>query len=610
MQPESGARVISANSAGIAEIRMGPGQAPAVYEMVRFPLQLNGRSIELLGEITELDGDTAIVQLYEGAEALAVGNLALPTGEPSICQVAPGMPGIRMSGLGSSLDSMPGQHMPRGEHFSPLAGLRAGFAAVAKTGDKVSAGTLLGQAHVANRNYRVNTPIDRRHRDGIIDWLAAPGEYAVGDPIATIRYGAQDTRVINMISSHPVRQPRPVQRHLRTLRPLFTGKRAIDSSMLLLEGGKFIVIGGAGTGKTWFTQDLAKYSNVDLVVLVLCGERSGEATEVVVNYQETGLMERTVVILNTSAQSAQARGQSVRFGAAVCEGLRDMGMNVLMIVDSLSRQGQGDRETAGMLGKMPGRQSFPVDMPSVMAATFERCGRATCLGGFDASITGVMAVSPDGDDYEGDAIAQVARQYADGTVILTNKVAHRGHFPAVGFGLGLSSTKTTGLEKRAQLDKYFTQRDLGEWIELGQHIAAVVADSEGPLTDQIKVLTAKRMGAEDYRRYLLGSIYRRAFFVQDSGHPIDQQTSPERLMIMMRFVQRLGELFPLLKDKDRARQLADQLGGQAFDVTTLEHDYEQAYADILDSLQATVSGLTQAEDAAPGATPGGTHAAL
>jgi vacuolar-type H+-ATPase catalytic subunit A/Vma1 len=413
-----------------------------------------------------------------------------------------------------------------------------------------------------------------------------------------------------MISSHPVRQPRPVQRHLRTLRPLFTGKRAIDSSMLLLEGGKFIVIGGAGTGKTWFTQDLAKYSNVDLVVLVLCGERSGEATEVVVNYQETGLMERTVVILNTSAQSAQARGQSVRFGAAVCEGLRDMGMNVLMIVDSLSRQGQGDRETAGMLGKMPGRQSFPVDMPSVMAATFERCGRATCLGGFDASITGVMAVSPDGDDYEGDAIAQVARQYADGTVILTNKVAHRGHFPAVGFGLGLSSTKTTGLEKRAQLDKYFTQRDLGEWIELGQHIAAVVADSEGPLTDQIKVLTAKRMGAEDYRRYLLGSIYRRAFFVQDSGHPIDQQTSPERLMIMMRFVQRLGELFPLLKDKDRARQLADQLGGQAFDVTTLEHDYEQAYADILDSLQATVSGLTQAEDAAPGATPGGTHAAL
>ena len=117
MQPELTARIISANTAGIAEIRLPATQAPAVYEMVRFPLEINGRPIELLGEITEIDGDTAIVQLYEGAEALSVGGIALPTGEPSICQVAPGMPGIRMSGVGSSLDSMPGAHIPRGEHF-------------------------------------------------------------------------------------------------------------------------------------------------------------------------------------------------------------------------------------------------------------------------------------------------------------------------------------------------------------------------------------------------------------------------------------------------------------------------------------------------------------
>ena len=127
MQPELAARIISANNAGIAEIRLSANQTPAVYEMVCFPLEVGGRHIQLLGEITEIDGDTAIVQLYEGAEALAVGGVALPTGEPSICQVAPGMPGIRMSGVGSSLDSMPGQHIPRGEYFSPLADLRAGF---------------------------------------------------------------------------------------------------------------------------------------------------------------------------------------------------------------------------------------------------------------------------------------------------------------------------------------------------------------------------------------------------------------------------------------------------------------------------------------------------
>jgi V/A-type H+-transporting ATPase subunit A len=589
MQLEETARIISANTAGIAEIRLMHGQAPAVYEMVRFPLEVGGRAIELLGEITEIDGDTATVQLYEGAEALSVGSIALPTGEPSICQVAPGMPGIRMSGVGSSLDSMPGQHIPRGEHFPPLAKLRAGFEACAKPGDSVVAGSLLGRAHVGGLEYRINAPHDRWQRDGVIDWLAAPGEYAVNEPIATIRYAQDELREITMISAYPVRQPRPVQKRLRAMQPLFTGKRAIDASMLLLEGGKFIVIGGAGTGKTWFTQDLAKYSDVDLVVLVLCGERSGEATEVVINYEKMGLMDRTVVILNTSAQSAQARGQSVRFGAAVCEGLRDMGLNVLMIVDSLSRQGQGDRETAGMLGKMPGKQSFPVDMPSVMAATFERCGRATCLGGFDASITGVMAVSPDGDDYEGDAIAQVARQYADGTVILTNKVAHRGYYPAVGFGAGLSTSKTTGMERREELRSFFAERGLRDWIELGDAIASTVADSEGALTDQIKVLTAKRMSAEDYRRYLLGNVYRRAFFVQDSGHVVDQKTSPQRMQVMMRFCKDLGDAFPLLQDKERARGLADLLGGKAYEVTILESGYEQAYEDILDWLKTTTS---------------------
>ena len=596
MQPERAARIISASNAGIAEIRLDPTQSPAVYEMVRFPVEIGGSTIELMGEITEIDGDTAVVQLYEGAEALAVGGIALPTGEPSICQVAPGMPGIRMSGVGSSLDSMPGHHIPRGEHFSPLAQLRAEFEASAPEGDRVVAGSLLGRANAGGLEYRINAPHDRHERDGRVEWLAPPGEYGVSETIATIRYGESDLRDVSMISEYPVRQPRPVARRLRADRPLFTGKRAIDSSMVLLEGGKFIVIGGAGTGKTWFTQDLAKYSDVDLVVLVLCGERSGEATEVVINYQKMGLMDRTVVILNTSAQSAQARGQSVRFGAAVCEGLRDMGMNVLIIVDSLSRQGQGDRETAGMMGKMPGKQSFPVDMPSVMAATFERCGRATCLGGFDAAITGVMAVSPDGDDYEGDAIAQVARQYADGTVILTNKVAHRGYYPAVGFGAGLSTSKTTGMERREGLRNFFNERKLRDWIELGDHITAMVADSEGPLTDQIKVLTAKRMSAEDYRRYLLGNVFRRAFFVQDSGHVIDQKTAPERMLVMMQFCRDLDQAFPLLQDKERARALADQLGGKAYEVTHLESGHEQAYQDILAWLQAATSEETADEE--------------
>ncbi len=594
-QPDLQPRVASANNAGIAEIVIPPGRSPSVYELVRFAVTLAGRDVELLGEITEIDGDRATVQLYEGAEHLSVGSVATLTGLPSLCEVAPGMPGIRMSGIGSDLDSMRGDHMPRGEHHSPLARLRADFEPGDLVGKEVAAGHTIGRAFAGGLEYRITAPTRNGFASGRLLWLADADEYSVSDPIARIDYGDGILVPISMIKQHPVRTPRPVRRHLRAVQPLFTGKRAIDAPMVLLEGGTFIVIGGAGTGKTWFTQDLAKFSNVDVVVLVLCGERSGEATEVVINYKEMGLMDRTVVVLNTSAQSAQARGQSVRFGLAVAEGLRDMGQNVLMIVDSLSRQGQGDRETSGMLGKMPGRQSFPVDMPSVMASTFERCGRVTCLGGFDASITAVMAISPDGDDYEGDAIAQVARQYADGTVILTNKVAFRGYYPAVGYGTGFSSTKTTGPERRELLDKFYADRDLEGWIELGAHIARVVADSEGPLTDQIKVLTAKRMSAEEYRRYLLGNVFRRAFFTQDSTHSIDQKTTPERMMAMMRFCKRIEEVFPVLEDKELARQWADRIGGEAYEVTLLEVGYEERYAAIVQSL---IDGFSDEETSA------------
>ena len=593
--PDLEPRVASANNAGIAEIVIPPGRSPSVYELVRFAVRLAGRDVELLGEITEIDGDRATVQLYEGAEHLSVGSPATLTGLPSLCEVAPGMPGIRMSGIGSDLDSMRGDHMPRGEHHSPLAKLRAGFEPGDLAGKEVAAGHTIGRAFAGGLEYRVTAPIRNGFASGKLKWLADADEYSVSDTIARIDYGDGIEVPVSMTKQHPVRTPRPVRAHLRAVQPLFTGKRAIDAPMVLLEGGTFIVIGGAGTGKTWFTQDLAKFSNVDVVVLVLCGERSGEATEVVINYQEMGLMDRTVVVLNTSAQSAQARGQSVRFGLAVAEGLRDMGQNVLMIVDSLSRQGQGDRETSGMLGKMPGRQSFPVDMPSVMASTFERCGRATCLGGFNASITAVMAISPDGDDYEGDAIAQVARQYADGTVILTNKVAFRGYYPAVGYGTGFSSTKTTGPERRELLDKFYADRDLEGWIELGAHIARVVADSEGPLTDQIKVLTAKRMSAEEYRRYLLGNVFRRAFFTQDSTHSIDQKTTPERMMAMMRFCKRIEEVFPVLEDKELARQWADRIGGEAYEVTLLEVGYEERYAAIVQSL---IDGFSDEETSA------------
>lgn len=600
-QPEELPRVVSANSAGIAEITIPPGQSPGVYELVRFRVPVAGRDVELLGEITELDRDRATVQLYEGAEQLSVGSVAVLTGLPSLCEVAPGMPGIRMSGIGSDLDAMRGDHMPRGEHYSPLEGLRAAFEPEGQPGRIVTAGEVIGRAFAGGLTYQMTTPIRDTMAPGKLVWLAGGDEYSVSDTIARIDYGDGKPVPVTMIKQHPVRLPRPVRQHLRSTTPLFTGKRAIDASMVLLEGGKFIVIGGAGTGKTWFTQDLAKFSDVHVVVLVLCGERSGEATEVVINYKEMGLMDRTVVVLNTSAQSAQARGQSVRFGLAVSEGLRDMGLNVLMIVDSLSRQGQGDRETSGMLGKMPGRQSFPVDMPSVMASTFERCGRVTCLGGFDAAITAVMAISPDGDDYEGDAIAQVARQYADGTVILTNKVAYRGYYPAVGFGTGFSSTKTTGPERRGLLDSFFTEQGLDDWIAQGRRITEIVADSEGPLTDQIKVLTAKRMSAQEYRRYLLGNVFRRAFFTQDSTHAVDQKTSPERISAMMRFCGRILEVFPVLEDKEKAREWADRLGGEAYAVTLLDTGYEEAYERILQSLVDAFSGeratTTTPEDA-------------
>ena len=553
--------VIATNDIGTIVIR-----APIIkmYEEIRIP----GEHGFLRGEIVEINQDHGTAQMFDGVGGIRIGAEAQLTGHPLIAEAAPTL-GLMVTGLGSSIKGLSTKYLRAGEFKDPFEGLEVDFTPAIKTGTIASPGTVLG--HVSNNgyNYTISVP---SHIHGQITYIAPAGKINVREAAAKVQ-NSTNIHNIDLISRHPVRQPRPVRKWSRAQTPLLTGRRTLDAPFTLIQGGKFMVMGDAGTGKTWFTQAMAKFTQVDCVIVVQCGERSGESTEVIVTYTETGLMHRTDMVINTSAMSPAARGQSVRYGLALAEAYRDMGLNVLVIADSLSRQGQGDRESWGALGKMPGKQSFPVDLASVLALTYERGGIAETLSGQTKSITIVTAVSPDGGDIEGDAIGQLASQYTDGCIVLSKEIANRGFFPAVAFTAGTSATKTRNPIDLPVLQKFYTDNNCPRFLELSTQVTALVSAAEGPLKRQLETVGPRRMSSEDYRNKLLGDMFREIFFNQ-MGSEHDQNTPLSRMNLMLEFCGQLIEKFPILADKDQSAQLAQKITSQAYGVLLLEKEQE------------------------------------
>ena len=486
---------------------------------------------QLIGEILNMTGDRASIQVYEETSGLGPGAEVVTTGAPLSVELGPGLIESIYDGIQRPLEeirSMAGAHIPRGIQAPPLPeDKKWDFTPVAKPGDAVVAGDVLGTVpETASVLHKIMVP----HRmDGTVEWVAEAGAYTIRDVIAKVRLADGSLKELTMVQKWPVRVGRPYRKKFPPSAPLQTGQRVIDTMFPVAKGGTAAVPGPFGSGKTVVQHQLAKWADVDIVVYIGCGERGNEMTDVLREFPEltdprTGesLMKRTVLIANTSDMPVAAREASVYTGITIAEYFRDMGYDVAVIADSTSRWAEALREMSGRLEEMPGEEGYPAYLASRLAQFYERAGVVRCMGTEErtGSLTAVGAVSPPGGDLS-EPVAQATMRIVKVFWSLDASLAYRRHFPAINwlnsYSLYLDAVApwfNEHLGPEFMKDRNRAMHLLQEENELNEIVQLVGKDSLSP-KDQL-TLEIARMLREDF-------LQQNAFMDVDSYSSFDRQ---------------------------------------------------------------------------------------
>jgi V/A-type H+-transporting ATPase subunit A len=389
----------------------------------------------LRGEIIRLEGEDAVIQVYEDTTGLMVGEPVVNTEQPLSVELGPGLLSSIYDGVQRPLPvlmSMSGDFIARGIYAPGLnREKRWEFVHSVKKGDMVGPGDIIGTVREFHFEHRILVP---HGVAGVVTDIAA-GSFTVEDTVCTL----DQKRQISMMQVWPVRIPRPHRKKLDPVLPLITGQRVFDCIFPVTKGGTAMIPGGFGTGKTVSEQTLAKWSDTQVVVYIGCGERGNEMTDVLAEFPELvdprtnlPLIERTILIANTSNMPVAAREASIYTGITIAEYFRDMGYDVALLADSTSRWGEALREVSGRLEEMPGEEGYPAYLAARLAAFYERAGRTACLGAGDraGSVTVVGAVSPPGGDFS-EPITQNTLRIVGTFWALDTSLAYRRHFPSV-----------------------------------------------------------------------------------------------------------------------------------------------------------------------------------
>jgi V/A-type H+/Na+-transporting ATPase subunit A len=392
--------------------------------------------LKLIGEVIRLEGDTAIIQVYEDTSGLEVDEQVTCTGQPLLLELGPGMLSSIYDGVQRRLPDLAadyGDYITRGTVSEALDHEKLWeFEPEAKVGREVVAGDVLGYVQETEviRHLIMVPP----GKGGVLAEVKS-GSFKISDTIAACEDGTE----FQMMQKWPARIARPVISKMDPNLPFITGTRILDTFFPVAQGGYSIIPGGFGTGKTVTEQTLAKWAQADVVIYVGCGERGNEMTEVLSEFPELEdvrsglpLMKRTILVANTSNMPVAAREASIYTGITMAEYYRDMGYDVAMMADSTSRWGEALREVSGRLEEMPGEEGYPAYLATRLADFYERCGRAVCLGTDErlGSITVVGAVSPPGGDFS-EPMTQNSLRISGAFWALDTDLAHRRHFPAI-----------------------------------------------------------------------------------------------------------------------------------------------------------------------------------
>jgi V/A-type H+-transporting ATPase subunit A len=512
----------------------------------------------LIGEIIEMRGDRASVQVYEETSGIGPGEEVISTGSPLSVELAPGLIGGIFDGIARPLDKIAqkyGDYIPRGvEEESVSRTTLWHFYPTAQVGDSVVAGDELGYVdETIAVKHKILVPIGL---SGTIEKITE-GDFNITQTVAVIKSGSQKTDVC-MLQKWPVRIPRPFKKKMSPSKPMLTGQRVIDTLFPIALGGVGAVPGPFGSGKTVVQHQLAKWSDVDIIVYVGCGERGNEMTDVLNEFPtlidpKTGkpLMKRTVLIANTSDMPVTAREASIYTGITIAEYFRDMGYNVAIMADSTSRWAEALREMSARLEEMPGEEGYPAYLSSRLAEFYERAGlvQVECSGERVGSITAIGAVSPPGGDLS-EPVSQATLRIVKVFLGLSASLAYKRHFPAIDW---LQSYSLYSEKLRPWFEENVSYEFTNE-----KRFATKILQEESSLNEIVRLVGADSLSYRDRIVMETAKMIREDFLLQNAYDKIDTCTSITKQEKMLGLIKAYFDLASTALDD--GVNIADILG--------------------------------------------------
>ena len=497
----------------------------------------------LIGEIIEMRGDKASIQVYEETAGLRPGTEVVSTGAPLSVELAPGILEMIYDGIQRPLErikAMTGSNIARGVSVTSVDhDKKWDFVPAMKAGDRVEAGDILGTVQETSLiSHKIMVP------PGVMGTLKeiSGGSHTVMDVIAKVDTDNGTTVDIRMLQKWPVRRQRPSREKLSPDIPMITGQRVIDTLFPIARGGTAAVPGPFGSGKTVVQHQLAKWSDVDIVVYIGCGERGNEMTDVLREFPELkdpksgeSIMKRTVLIANTSDMPVAAREASIYTGITIAEYFRDMGYDVAVIADSTSRWAEALREMSGRLEEMPGEEGYPAYLASRLAQFYERAGVVQCMGSEDrvGSLTAVGAVSPPGGDLS-EPVSQGTMRIVKVFWSLDASLAYRRHFPAINW---LNSYSLYLDTMKPWFDEHF-----GPAFMENRNKAMSLLQEEDNLNEIVQLVGKDSLSPNDQLTLETAKMVREDFLQQNAFMDVDSYSSHDRQMRMLAMILEFDKL--------------------------------------------------------------------
>ena len=553
----------------------------------------------LIGEVIGLTEERTTIQCYENTTGVRPGEPVSRTGMAMSATLGPGLLTGMYDGIGrplKMLEAASGHYIAPGIDVPGIDTNKKWSVEVKmKAGDEIKPGDIYAECDETSAvRHRLIAPPEAT---GKVTFAAPDGDYTVNDTIIKYETAEGEEKTLTMLRRWPIRKPRPISKRLPITEPLITGHRVIDALFPIAKGGAAAIPGGFGTGKTMLQHQLAKWSDADIIVYVGCGERGNEMTQVLEEFSDlhdprTGksMLERTIMIANTSNMPVAAREASIYTGVTFAEYYRDMGYNVAMMADSTSRWAEALREISGRLEEMPAEEGYPAYLPSRLSAFYERAGYVETLSHEKASVSIIGAVSPQGNDFS-EPVTQNTKRFIRCFWALEKALAYARHYPAVNWTTSYS-------EYTLELDDWFKANVAHDFPELRTKISNILSE-ENSLMDIVKLIGSDLLAEEQKLILETARVIRTGFLQQNAMHETDCYVPIRKQYLMMKYILQSHERAKTLVAKSipvselRSAGIFDILGRMKYDIP---NEDESKFDDMWQKITSLFSDIEKKYD--------------